>query len=77
MTQPDCNHDEQELVFEEIDGWPCLVEVICESCNADVIELYSPEQIEEVERDERSFQADAYYDSLRDAELERMREQSE
>ena len=67
----DCDHDEQELVFEEIDGWPCLVEVICEACNANVIELYSPQEIEDMERDERSFQADAYYDSLRDAELER------
>jgi hypothetical protein len=77
MVKKDCTHDEQELVFEEHDGWPCLVEVICEACNANVIEMYSEKEISEMERDERSYQFDAQYESAKDAWLEHLRENAE
>jgi hypothetical protein len=70
----DCTHDEQELIFEEHDGWPCLVEVRCEACNADVIEMYSEHERAEMERDERSYQFDEAWQSAKDYRLDQMRE---
>lgn len=72
-----CTHKDQELIFEEHDGWPCLVEVRCEDCGKDVIENYSEHERAEMERDERSFQFDEQYESAKDAWLESMREAAE
>lgn len=72
-----CAHKDHELFFEEYDGWPCLVEVRCEDCGADVTYQYSEHERAEMERDERSFQFDAQYESAKDAWLESMRESAE
>ncbi len=72
-----CGHLDQELIFEQHDGFPCLVEVRCENCGADVIENYTEKERAEIERDERSYQYDEQYESAKEAWLESLRESSE
>lgn len=73
----ECTHKDQELIFEQYDGFPCLVEVRCEDCGEDVIDMYSEHERAEMERDERSFQFDEQYESAKEAWLDSLREAAE
>lgn len=72
-----CQHKDHELIFEEHHGYPCLVEVRCEDCNANLIDTYTEKERAEIERDELSYQYDEQYESAKEAWLESLREAAE
>lgn len=61
-----CEHTELDYEYETVDGYTVLVGAICQSCDKDLIEMFSDSERLEMGQDEQAYQADVYYDSLKE-----------
>ncbi len=61
-----CEHKEVEYEYENIDGVEVLTGAYCLDCEKDITDMFSDEERLEMGLDEQVYQAEAYYDSLRE-----------